>query len=68
MKYTFHTFSEGFSSALYRPGIQLVIASFISKEDANLLFFVELQNTLNEFYYNPFDQKFTGLSFSCFIR
>ena len=38
MKYTFHTFSEGFSSALYRPGIQLVIASFISKEDANLLF------------------------------
>jgi len=37
-KYSLHTLFEGISVAIYRPGMQLVIAPFISVQQASLLF------------------------------
>lgn len=39
-KYSLHTIFEGMSVAVYRPGMQLVLAPFISVQQASLLFWV----------------------------
>ena len=37
-KYVLQNFVEGASSAIYRPGMQLIMATYISKESANFIF------------------------------